>query len=92
MAMTRKEQLAKEQIIKVLQTTGYPTYASLLDLFHVNLTEDPNVVAYMEPGKGRIVINSGLSSSMRDIITSLTSCLRFSVLSYFVVSACQSAT
>ena len=60
MAMTRKEQLAKEQIIKVLQTTGYPTYASLLDLFHVNLTEDPNVVAYMEPGKGRIVINSGL--------------------------------
>ena len=60
MAMTRKEQLAKEQIIKVLQTTGYPTYASLLDLFHVNLTEDPNVVAYMEPGKGRIVLNSGL--------------------------------
>lgn len=60
MAMTRKEQLAKEQIIRVLQTTGYPTYASLLDLFHVNLTEDPNVVAYMEPGKGRIVINSGL--------------------------------
>ena len=60
MAMTRKEQLAKEQIIRILQTTGYPTYASLLDLFHVNLTEDPNVVAYMEPGKGRIVLNSGL--------------------------------
>ena len=61
MAMTRREQIAKDQIIRTLQKSGYPTYASLLDLFHVNLTEDPNVVAYMEPGKGRIVINSGLN-------------------------------
>ena len=74
MAMTRKEQLAKEQIIKVLQTTGYPTYASLLDLFHVNLTEDPNVVAYMEPGKGRIVINSGLD------ITQVSTVVRHEIL------------
>lgn len=61
MAMTRREQSAKDQIIRILQKTGYPTYASLLDLFHVNLTEDPGVIAYMEPGKGRIVINSGLN-------------------------------
>ena len=74
MAMTRKEQLAKEQIIRVLQTTGYPTYASLLDLFHVNLTEDPNVVAYMEPGKGRIVINSGLD------ITQVSTVVRHEIL------------
>lgn len=60
MAMTKRESLAKEQLMKVLAQEGYPTYASLLDLFHVNLTDDPGVVAYMEPGKARIVVNSGL--------------------------------
>ena len=60
MAMTKQEYLAKQEILKQLGKEGYPTYANLLDLFHVNLTSDPGVVAYMEPGKGRIVINRGL--------------------------------
>ena len=61
MAMTKQEYLAKQEILKQLSKEGYPTYANLLDLFHVNLTSDPGVVAYMEPGKGRIVVNRGLN-------------------------------
>ena len=73
MAMTRREQIAKDQIIRTLQKSGYPTYASLLDLFHVNLTEDPNVVAYMEPGKGQVLTCDGfshLSFCWPDVLTS----------------------
>lgn len=61
MGMTAYEQLAKKQIIKALAADGYPTYAKFIrDLFDINLTEDPDVVAYMEPSKARIVVNSGL--------------------------------
>lgn len=60
MAMTDFERAAKDQIQTVLAKEGYPTYANLLNPFHINLTNDPNVVGYMEPGKGRIVLNRGL--------------------------------
>ncbi len=61
MAMTAIELTAKNQIIRVLNKQGYPTYARLLDLFDVNLTTDPKVVGYMEPGRARIVLNRGLN-------------------------------
>ena len=60
MSMTREERIAKNEILNILARSGYPTYASLLDDFDINLTEDPGVVGYMEPGKGRIVLNRGL--------------------------------
>ena len=52
---------AKKQIIKKLREQGYATYARLLDLFDVYLTDDPNHIAYMIPNKAVIVFNKGLS-------------------------------
>lgn len=52
---------AKKQIIKKLREQGYATYARLLDLFDVYLTDDPNHVAYMIPNKAVVVFNKELS-------------------------------
>lgn len=60
-SMTKLERAAKAKIEKILGEQGYPRYARLLDLFDVNLTADPNVIGYMEPGKARIVLNKELS-------------------------------
>ena len=59
--MTTESTAAKNQIIRVLRKDGYPTYARLLDMFDVYLTDDPNVVAYMIPDKAKVVFNSDLS-------------------------------
>lgn len=58
--MTKVEVAVKNLLLDMLNKQGYPTYSRLLDKFHINLTSDPKVIAYMEPGKGRIVINRGL--------------------------------
>ena len=68
MSMTREEKFAKEFIIKILSQSGYPTYARLLKDFDINLTANDQVVAYMEPGKGRIVINRGLDEDQVSVI------------------------
>jgi len=60
MSMTREEKIAKNEILNILARSGYPTYANILDDFDVNLTRDPGVVGYMEPNKGKIVLNRGL--------------------------------
>lgn len=52
--------LAKRQILNILREEGYPTYAKLLNLFDVILTDDPEVIAYMIPGKAIIVVNENL--------------------------------
>lgn len=59
--MTLEEQATKEHIMDVLGEQGYPTYAHLLDKFALHLTEDPEVIAYMIPDKGIIVLNRFLS-------------------------------
>ena len=59
--MTARDEAAKEQIIRKLRSEGYPTYARLFDLFDLNLTDNPNVVGYMLPGKAKIVLNENLS-------------------------------
>lgn len=61
MANTVLREDAKRQIIKVLREQGYPTYARLLGYFDVYLTDDPEVVGYMIPGKAKIVLNKNLS-------------------------------
>lgn len=52
---------AREQLIKKLRGQGYATYARILSLFDVYLTEDPNIVAYMIPNKATIAINKNLN-------------------------------
>ena len=68
MSMTKEEKFAKEYIQKELSKQGYPTYASLLGYFDLNLTDRPNVIAYMEPGKGRIVVNRGLDEDQVSVV------------------------
>lgn len=60
MSMTREERNTKEYIQNKLAKEGYPTYASLFGNFDLNLTQDPMTVGFMEPSKGRIVLNRGL--------------------------------
>ena len=59
--MTARDEAAKEQIMRKLRSEGYPTYARLFDLFDLNLTDNPDVVGYMLPGKAKIVLNENLS-------------------------------
>lgn len=68
MSMTKLERLAKEEVLDILSKEGYPTYARLLNKFDVNLTSDPGVVGYMEPSKGRIVLNKGLDIDQVSVI------------------------
>lgn len=59
--MTLEEQATKAEVMDRLGQQGYPTYAHLLDKFALHLTEDPEVIAYMVPDKGIIVLNRFLS-------------------------------
>lgn len=68
MSMTREEKFAKQLIMHNLSEQGYPTYAKLLNEFDLNLTENPNVIAFMEPAKGRIVVNRGLEESQVSVV------------------------
>lgn len=68
MSMTREERDTKEYIQNKLAKQGYPTYASILGDFDLNLTRDPNTVGFMEPGKGRIVLNRGLDENQVSVI------------------------
>ena len=68
MSMTREERATKEYIQNKLAKQGYPTYASILGNFDLNLTRDPNTVGFMEPGKGRIVLNRGLDENQVSVI------------------------
>ena len=52
---------AKDEIIKRLRQQGYATYANLVELFDIYLTDDPEVVGYMIPDKAKIVLNKELS-------------------------------
>lgn len=52
---------AKAEIIKILRKQGYATYARLVDLFDIYLSDDPNVIGYMIPGQAKIVLNKDLN-------------------------------
>ena len=59
---------AKNQIMRVLREEGYPSYAKLLDLFDIYLTDDPEVIGYMVPDKAKIVLNRDLSINQVSVI------------------------
>ena len=63
MNMTNKEKKLHEYITRLLKTQGYKTYAKLFSNFDLNLTNNPEVIAFMEPGKGRIVVNETLDEN-----------------------------
>lgn len=52
---------AKDEIIKLLRSQGYPTYGRLLDLFDVYLLSGSDDIAYMIPQKATIVLNRKLN-------------------------------
>jgi vacuolar-type H+-ATPase subunit E/Vma4 len=68
MGMTRRESLAKQEIRKVLSKNGYPTYSYLIQDFYIHLTKDPNVIGYMNPGKGIITLNENLDIEQVSVI------------------------
>ena len=64
MKMTQLEHSAKNQIIKKLNTQGYPTYARLLDLLDVkliNTEKNPDAIAYLATDKATIFLNPNLN-------------------------------
>ncbi len=60
--MTTLRNDAKYAIIQILRDEGYATYAKLTEYFDIYLTDDPNVVGYMLPGKAKIVLNKNLNT------------------------------
>lgn len=72
---------AKKQLIKRLREQGYPTYARLLNLFDIYLTDNPNVIGYMIPGKAKIVLNNLLS------LNQVSTIVRHEILHEFFVHA-----
>lgn len=68
MGMTKRETIAKQQIRKILSEEGYPTYSYLIEDFDINLTKDPQVIGYMIPGKGVIVLNEGLDLEQVSVV------------------------
>lgn len=81
MAMTEREKLGREIIIKSLRKHGYVTYSNLLSDFHLNFTKDPRVLGYMEPKAGRIVVNSSLDMDQVEVI------IRHEILHFYLKHA-----
>lgn len=58
MAMTNEEYQAWAYLIDKLRN-GYKEYADILAYLHLNLTDNPEVTAYLEPAKATITVNRG---------------------------------
>ena len=59
--MTPEEYGAWKYLIDKL-SDGYKDYAKILSTLHLNLTDDPEVTAYLEPAKGTITVNRGFDA------------------------------
>lgn len=68
MIMLKDEKNAKASIMRYLAEQGYPRYASLLRYFDVNVTSDPDTIAYVENDRARIVINKYLSIEQVSVV------------------------
>lgn len=66
--MTQEERKLKKWLRSTLNTQGYPTYARILEKFDTYFTSDPNVVAYMVPNEGKIVINRGVTDKQASVL------------------------
>lgn len=68
MAMTRQEKLMKYWLMKRLISEGYVTYAKILKEFDIRCDDDPNVAAYMIPGKGIIAISPNVDDTQASLL------------------------
>lgn len=84
MAMTERERLGRDVLIRSLSRHGYVTYGKLLSNFHLNFTHDPSVLGYMEPKAGRIVVNSSLDMDQVEVI------IRHEILHFYLNHADRS--
>ena len=78
MSMTRQEYITKNYIQNKLAKEGYVTYSKILGDYDLNITKNPTVVGFMEPSKGRIVLNSGLDEDQVSTI------IRHEILHYYL--------
>lgn len=78
MSMTRQEYATKNYIQNKLAKEGYVTYSKILGDYDLNITKNPTVVGFMEPSKGRIVLNSGLDEDQVSTI------IRHEILHYYL--------
>lgn len=76
--MTREEKYAKELIRRNLGREGYATYSKILGDYELNITGDPSVVGFMEPAKGRIVVNRELDEDQVGLV------IRHEILHYYL--------
>lgn len=68
MAMTKLEKYAKDFVQRKLREQGYVTYAKIFDNFDFNLTKDPKVIGFMEPARGRIVMNQNIDIKAMSVV------------------------
>lgn len=59
---------AKRFLQNKLRQQGYVTYARILGLFDVYLTDNPDVVGYMVPSKAKIVLNKNLNAEQVSVV------------------------
>lgn len=78
MGMTREEKLYKKEILDILREDRCYTYSKLFNKLDLNITDDPGVIAYFEPNRGRIVINRFLDEKQISVI------IRHEILHYFL--------
>lgn len=66
--MNQKELAVRKWLIHSLRKKKRATYASILENFELELTSHPHHIAYMIPGKNKIVINEQVSSEQADVL------------------------
>lgn len=66
--MNQRELAVRKWLIRDLRKKKRATYASILENFELELTSNPYNIAYMVPGKNKIVINEKVSSEQADML------------------------
>lgn len=66
--MNQRELAVRAWLIRDLRRKKRATYASILENFELELTSNPYNIAYMVPGKNKIVINEKVSSEQADML------------------------
>lgn len=79
MGMTREERITKDYIQTLLAKQGYVTYSNIFSNFDLNLTANPGVIGFMEPSKGRIVVNRNITKE--ELISVI---IRHEILHFFL--------
>lgn len=79
MGMTREEKITKDYLQTLLAEQGYVTYSDIFSNFDLNLTDNPKIIGFMEPSKGRIVINRNITDE-----NTISVIIRHEILHFFL--------